>query len=58
MALLSYQDPAVAKEAATSLNGVPLGGSATLDVQLIELTSSTCASRSGRSPLEVLISAW
>ena len=37
VALLSYQDPAVAKDAATSLNGVPLGNNTTLDVQLIDL---------------------
>ena len=43
VALLSYQDPAVAKEAATSLNGVPLGGNATLDVQLIDLAPALFA---------------
>ena len=43
VALLSYQDPAVAKEAATSLNGVPLGGNATLDVQLIDLAAGLFA---------------
>jgi len=43
VALLSYQDPAVAKEAATSLNGVPLGNNTTLDVQLIDLAPALFA---------------